>query len=235
MKRKWQTLLSIVLYIVILACSLDFDIFKLIDMRLISLTLIGTVILTVPFYKKGLGYRELLYIFGRKSIETGFIQTFLLLFSRLQNESGYDRLLGDIALCFRPLLYGFCLFILLAEREDQAQSAAAENEMRDGGANEAAPDREKTVGENTDGKASGKDIYTLPEFVRAYGLTRRETEITGLILQGKSNAEIGGELFISETTVKKHVSNIFEKTGINRREELIIKIHGVTPPDSHAP
>ncbi|MDE7479015.1 MAG: helix-turn-helix transcriptional regulator [Lachnospiraceae bacterium] len=60
--------------------------------------------------------------------------------------------------------------------------------------------------------------------MKVHGLTKRETEITQLIIQGKSNAEIAGELFISETTVKKHVSNIFEKTGVGRREELIIRI-----------
>ncbi|MDE7323284.1 MAG: LuxR C-terminal-related transcriptional regulator [Lachnospiraceae bacterium] len=67
-------------------------------------------------------------------------------------------------------------------------------------------------------------IFRLQDFAKAYGLTRRETEITQLILQGKTNAEIASELFISDTTVKKHVSNIFDKTAINRREELIIKI-----------
>ena len=35
-----------------------------------------------------------------------------------------------------------------------------------------------------------------------------------------SNREIAEELVISEMTVKKYVSNIFEKTGIRRREEL---------------
>lgn len=52
------------------------------------------------------------------------------------------------------------------------------------------------------------------------GLTKRETEIATLISLGYSNREIAEELIISETTVKKHVSNIFEKTGIERRDEL---------------
>ncbi|MEZ3477979.1 MAG: hypothetical protein K1W08_05140, partial [Lachnospiraceae bacterium] len=116
MKKRWQIIFSVLLYIFIVACALDFNIFLLIDLRLIFLTLVGTLLLTLPYYEDGISRRELLYIFGRKSIDTGFIQTFLLLFARLQNEAGYNRLLGDIALCFRPLLYGFCLFILLAER-----------------------------------------------------------------------------------------------------------------------
>lgn len=218
MKKKWQTFLSIILYIIILTYAFDFNIFKLIDLQLIFLTLAGTLILTIPFYQKGITHKELLYVFGRKGIETGFIQTFLLLFARLQNDAGYNRLLGDIALCFRPLLYGFCLFILLAEKSDQTQSAYMENKP-----NEKTANTSEKAAKNP-GNENHPEKFILQDFVTAYGLTKRETEITRLILRGKSNAEIAGELFISETTVKKHVSNIFEKTCINRREELIIKV-----------
>ena len=214
MRKKWQIFLSIILYIIILTCAMDFDILRLIDLQLVFLTLVGTLILTVPFYEKGIGYQELLYIFGRKSIETGFIQTFLLLFARLQNDVGYEKLLSDIALCFRPLLYGFCLFILLTEKTEH-QTAGMTSGQKE--TDTELPDSESSEKE-------AQKTYHLQDFAATYRLTRRETEITQLILQGKTNAEIAGELFISETTVKKHVSNIFEKTGINRREELIIKI-----------
>ncbi len=71
---------------------------------------------------------------------------------------------------------------------------------------------------------SAQKTLGIHEFSVTYALTRRETEITQLIIQGKSNAMIAGELFISETTVKKHVSNIFDKTGVSRREELIVRV-----------
>lgn len=61
----------------------------------------------------------------------------------------------------------------------------------------------------------------LTQRFREFGLTKRELEIVGLIAEGKSNGEIAGVLFISEATVKKHISNIFEKTGASRREELV--------------
>lgn len=214
MKKKWQIFLSIILYIIILTYAIDFDILRLIDLQLVFLTLVGTLILTVPFYEKGIGYQEFLYIFGRKSIDTGFIQTFLLFFARLQDDVGYERLLSDIALCFRPLLYGFCLFILLTEKPERKTAGMTSGQNK---ADAEPPDNENS------GKEEPKTCH-LPDFAKAYRLTRRETEIAQLILQGKTNAEIAGELFISETTVKKHVSNIFEKTGISRREELFIKI-----------
>lgn len=52
------------------------------------------------------------------------------------------------------------------------------------------------------------------------GLTRRETEVSLLVIQGMSNGEIAQELFISETTVKKHLTNIFAKLEIGGRDEL---------------
>jgi DNA-binding CsgD family transcriptional regulator/MFS family permease len=52
-------------------------------------------------------------------------------------------------------------------------------------------------------------------------LTVREQEVLQLILSGKSNREIGRDLFISENTVKTHARNIFSKYDVVSRAELI--------------
>ena len=52
-------------------------------------------------------------------------------------------------------------------------------------------------------------------------LTAREQEVLQLILSGKSNREIAGALFISESTVKTHARNIFSKYDVGSRAELI--------------
>ncbi len=54
-------------------------------------------------------------------------------------------------------------------------------------------------------------------------LTRRETEILGLIAQGLSNDEIAHQLSISTNTVKVHVRNIFEKMDVQSRTEATIE------------
>lgn len=51
-------------------------------------------------------------------------------------------------------------------------------------------------------------------------LSGREQEIVRLVRKGYSNQEIARQLLISEATVKKHLSNIFEKLGISRRTQL---------------
>ena len=59
--------------------------------------------------------------------------------------------------------------------------------------------------------------------LKKYNLTIRENEIVVKILEGDSNKSIANKLFISESTVKFHVANIFAKTDVKKRTELINK------------
>ncbi len=60
-----------------------------------------------------------------------------------------------------------------------------------------------------------------PLIVDAYGLTRREGEITRLVLRGLSTAEVSGELHITPNTVRDHFKSIFDKVGVRSRRELV--------------
>jgi DNA-binding NarL/FixJ family response regulator len=54
-----------------------------------------------------------------------------------------------------------------------------------------------------------------------YSLTERETEIVNLLQQGKENPEICEVLCISMSTLKKHLYNIYHKTGVNSKIRLL--------------
>jgi two-component system, NarL family, response regulator DegU len=53
-------------------------------------------------------------------------------------------------------------------------------------------------------------------------LTRRECEVLQLLVDGKSNRGVAESLFISEKTVKNHVSNILQKMNVNDRTQAVV-------------
>lgn len=53
-----------------------------------------------------------------------------------------------------------------------------------------------------------------------FGISKRENEVISLICRGKTNYEIGEELFISLQTVKDHTSRIYKKAGVKNRVQL---------------
>jgi DNA-binding NarL/FixJ family response regulator len=62
--------------------------------------------------------------------------------------------------------------------------------------------------------------------IRRFNLTKREEEISILTINGYSNREIADQLYISEQTVKEHISNIFQKLRVRKKIELVTKLLG---------
>jgi DNA-binding NarL/FixJ family response regulator len=57
-----------------------------------------------------------------------------------------------------------------------------------------------------------------------YGLSKRETQVCGLIFEGKTVAEMAQALYLTESTVKQHITHILKKTGMPNRAELRARI-----------
>ncbi len=66
-------------------------------------------------------------------------------------------------------------------------------------------------------------------------LTRRELEILRLVAEGMTNEEIGKRIFISEKTVKTHLTNIFDKLKVNNRFKAALMIMGATGDPATSP
>jgi DNA-binding CsgD family transcriptional regulator len=63
-----------------------------------------------------------------------------------------------------------------------------------------------------------------PVLMLAYGLTKQEQVLTGLICHGLSTSDIAARLHITANTVQDHLKSIFEKTGVGSRRELVATI-----------
>ncbi len=59
---------------------------------------------------------------------------------------------------------------------------------------------------------------------KKFELTKRETEVLGLVCEGLSNKEISEKLFISEYTVKDHIKNVMRKMGVASRNEIMASL-----------
>lgn len=268
--------MSVLVYLVLVVIFLEFDIKKLFDLKQMLLVIIGAVILYIPSLKTGSKINIDKELAGQNALWASLIQTFILFYNVLAtNYENGERFLNTALAC-RPLLYGFCIWVILhndevhqgTEEEKKLQgfieNAGKEQEIkgREWIEQEKAEQKRKITGkeaaegiiqdskvqeitENEDrGHSLDKEIMTaelegaeeqenkfiikggLPDieecrhqFLDA-GLTKREAEVALLILKCMSNAEIAEELFISETTVKKHVSNIFAKLKISKREQV---------------
>jgi DNA-binding NarL/FixJ family response regulator len=72
---------------------------------------------------------------------------------------------------------------------------------------------------------------TLPPEMRSAvwpdALTEREREVIGLVRQGLSNKDIAYRLSISDSTVRHHLTSIFDKVGVPNRQKLLVHAHHV--------
>ncbi len=54
------------------------------------------------------------------------------------------------------------------------------------------------------------------------GLSNRESEVAELVTKGMSNKEVANQLFVTEKTVKFHLTNIYKKMNVKSRAQLIV-------------
>lgn len=64
-------------------------------------------------------------------------------------------------------------------------------------------------------------VGKIASFAEAHGLTHRETEVFGYLARGRSLPYIAGELFVTTGTVKTHTTHIYQKLGVNSKQDLL--------------
>ena len=190
-RRIIRKLAAVTGYVLLLCYFLGAKWTQLFDIRMIGLFFAGVLLLCIPFLGKNRKQVNWHEVIGSNALTAGYIEAFMLLFSTMNtSELMREGLLCEMGLDLRPILYGYILHIVLSRPP--------------------VPEKEENVLDPT--KEQPEPLWKSKE------LTRREREIAELAARGLSNREIAEELCITETTVKKHLSNIFEKLEINSRE-----------------
>ena len=85
------------------------------------------------------------------------------------------------------------------------------------------PKIEKVMVEKEVYVARNENFVLDTSLVSQLELSKRELEILGLLAQGHSNQEIAAKLFVSLSTVKTHIQNLFEKLDVKRRIQAVEK------------
>ena len=62
----------------------------------------------------------------------------------------------------------------------------------------------------------------LKDILTQKGLSHREAEVAELVSRGLSNKEVANQLFVTEITVKFHLTNIYKKMSVKSRAQLIV-------------
>lgn len=204
MKKMLKSLAAVIGYMLLLCILLKAEAILLFSPRHIGMFLLGSMILCLPHFEKHMKWKDLQQIFKQNAVTAGYLETFMLIFvSMMQGNISQGEILADLALDLRPMFYGFVCCVVL--KEENGNSRTKEEK-------EFVENEEKTGTEETEDEGKNE-----PDFSK---LTRQEKVVAGLVKQGLTNREIGEELCISESTVKKHLSNIFEKLEIGSRREL---------------
>jgi DNA-binding CsgD family transcriptional regulator len=66
----------------------------------------------------------------------------------------------------------------------------------------------------------GRGDSEVPPSLRAMGVTSREVDVLKLVIDGRSTKEIAAELFLSPKTVERHLTSLFDRTGVRNRRDL---------------
>ena len=116
----------------------------------------------------------------------------------------------------------------LAKESPAAGTTAAGNTAAGNTAAEStlAQMRSESIGQGTSPLESANEQDKLERIFEKYALSQREREIAIYILEGRSNKEIAGAMYLSPNTVKVHASNLYKKLGASNRVQATRVLSG---------
>lgn len=199
MKRQHQLIIGIIIYILLLGILMQFNWLKILRPVPFISVVAGIFILTLSQYKKGMTKEDILVLAQWNAFFAGLITSLLSVLSVVSSElSSLDIILLSENLI--PLIYG-SIFYLIMDLYLKQSSELSISEVK-----------------------IYIDSFTpqvANPILLSKGFSARECHVALKMMEGISNKEIARQLFISETTVKKHIQNMFKKCDATDRHNFL--------------
>lgn len=199
MKRQHQLIIGIIIYILLLGILMQFNWLKILRPVPFISVVAGIFILTLSQYKKGMTKEDILVLAQWNAFFAGLITSLLSVLSVVSSElSSLDIIL--LAENLIPLIYG-SIFYLIMDLYLKQSSELSISEVK-----------------------IYIDSFTpqvANPILLSKGFSARECHVALKMMEGISNKEIARQLFISETTVKKHIQNMFKKCDATDRHNFL--------------
>lgn len=228
MKKILSKCSVLLLYLFFLLYMTRFQWKELFDPAGFGMVSIGMLLLSVPrclqtYYdaKKEKNapaslWKKMLPTLSWNGLFASYIATVMTLLKRLYGELEPLLIARELALGCRPILYGLLFYVLFHEEPNSIPKGPEDF-------GDLAPKAAENLTANESLQTAMLSCITteqLYQFFCSKGLTAREAEVAKLLYQSRSNREIAGELYIAETTVKKHVTHILEKLDVSQRNQI---------------
>lgn len=203
MKRQHQLLIGVIVYILLLGILMQFNWLKILRPIPFISVVAGILILTLSQYKKGMTKEDILVLAQWNAFFAGLVTSLLSVLSVV--SSGLGSL--DIMLLAEnliPLIYGSIFYLIMDLYLRQSSEVSI-------------PDEES----NTKIYIDSFTPQVANPILLSKGFSARECHVALKMMEGISNKEIARQLFISETTVKKHIQNMFKKCDATDRHNFL--------------
>lgn len=185
----------IFMFLIIVSNELD----KLVNLFSLIVLIVGTALLTAITYQKQLRKNQMLQLISKNLIIVGcltFVIGFVIALSSAQDMIQMGKCISVSAIVLIYMLFGLIVIKLLQELNH----------------------------ENYENHETKENLISHPSSLEIK-LTQREKEIASYILKGLTNKEISKSLFVSESTIKKQITQLFKKLEVKSRYELISKLN----------
>lgn len=204
MKKQSTKAVGLLCYLTIISLLFDFNWLLLIKPRPFISVVLGMVILTASQYKKEYTKEDIAASLRWNLLFAGFLTTLISILS-FASSGGLADLPGwRLTESLLPMLYGSIIYLILSmvfndslEKVKPEETSKSIEKMRD-----------LTI------------TFIAEQVFREFELTNRECHVALKLLENISNKEIAAQLYISETTVKKHIQNIYQKLGATDRNSF---------------